>query len=264
MTNRFDRLCVALLALFACAPHAAAQTNNGTVNFNSLETMLADDTDMVSMKSAMWVGWATQVYEYNMPYIEVANDEDSATNITSFEISIGDTLYNFGNEFFKKEETNSAPYPANGEFALTGFATPDVNFTASISDDGDMLIIDFLDGGIAPGERAIFQVDINPDAGEADALLFKDYTSVFFTPNGGDDTSGNSVVSVGYADGTTLSRQLPNPTLSDDAIRFLTTPRPYSEPQPQVDLEPFELVPEPTAGLLAALALAGAAARRRG
>ena len=255
-----------LLALVAITAPAAAQT---TINFSSLETVLANPMGMNDKMTALWTGWATQVYEYNMPFIELKNDSNAPFAVETFRMSIGDENYGFSNVFFRKEETNSYPFTANGEYALTGFSTPDIEFATGIEDGGDTLLVDFsARGGLQPGEVVRFQVDIDRDTDVGGMKLFADYPSVFFTPNGGADTTGNSVIKMSYV-GTsqTTSTTLPNYSMSDATTGFLTTPRPYSVMQP-IDVFPdvpvgFPEIPEPTAGMLAALATATVVARRK-
>lgn len=254
---------------FVAALALSAATQAATINFSSLETVLADPTDMNSKMTALWTGWATQVYEYNMPFIELANESNAPFAINEFRMTIGDTNYNFSNVFFRKEETNSYPYPANGEYAITGFSTPDIDFDTSVEDGGDTLVVDFSSrGGLQPGEVVRFQVDLDRDSDVGGMMMFADFPSVFFTPNGGADTTGNSEISLSYI-GTnqTTSFTVPNYNMSDATTLYLSTPRPYQVMQP-IDVFPdtptgFPEVPEPTAGLLAALAAAAAGARRR-
>ena len=256
-----------VLALAAAI--AAPASSQTTINFSSLETVLVNPMDMNNKMTALWTGWATQVYEYNMPYIELKNDASAPFPVATFRMSIGDTNYGFSNIFFQKESTNSYPYAANGEYALTGFSTPDLDFSTGIEDGGDTLLVDFTArGGLKPGEVVRFQVDIDRDTDIGGMKMFADYPSVFFTPNGGADTTGNSVVTLGYV-GTsqTTSTTLPNYSMSAATTGYLTTPRPYSVMQP-IDVFPdvpvgFPEIPEPTAGVLAAVALAAAAVRRR-
>lgn len=245
---------------------AAGQT---TINFSSLETVLVNPMDMNNKMTALWTGWATQVYEYNMPFIEVKNDASAPYAVETFRMSIGDTDYHFSNIFAHKEDTNSYPFAADGEYALTGFSTPNIDFDTFLELSGDQIVLDFsARGGLQPGEVVRFQVDIDRDVANV-GKMYADYPSVFFTPNGGSDTTGNSVVTLSYV-GTsqTTTTTLPNYAMSDATTGYLTTPRPYSVMQP-IDVFPdtpigFPEIPEPATGLLVVTALAAVAARRRG
>ena len=257
----------AVLALVAAvASPAGAQT---MINFSSLETVLVNPMDMNNKMTALWTGWATQVYEYNMPYIELKNESNAPFAVETFRMSIGDTNYHFSNIFFRKESTNSYPYAANGEYALTGFSTPGIQFDTAVENGGDTLLVDFsARGGLKPGEIVRFQVDLDRDTDIGGMKMFADYPSVFFTPNGGADTTGNSVITLSYV-GTnqTTATTLPNYSMSAATTGYLTTPRPYSVMQP-LDVFPdvpvgFPEIPEPTAGVLAAVAVVAVTARRR-
>lgn len=257
---------LAAVAALSLAPLAGA----ATINFSSLETVLANPGDTQSKMSALWTGWATQLYEYNMPFIELANEPLAPFPIAEFRMSIGDTNYNFSNVFFRKEDTNSYPFPANGEYAITGFSTPNIEFDTRVEEGGNVLVVDFRGrGGLRQGEVVRFQVDIDRDASGPGMLMFADFPTVFFNPNGGSDTTGNSVLTLSYI-GTnqTTSDVLPNFPISSQVAGFLQNPRPYQVMQP-IDVFPdrpfgFPEIPEPAAGLLAGVAAACVAGRRRG
>lgn len=253
-TGFVRRLSAAMVMLLAAVSAQAA-----TVNFSSLETLLADPTDMMSAKTALWTGWLTQLYENNMPYIEITNDADDPA-ITQFTMTIGDADYQFSNEYKNKLWTNSYPYQADGTYALLGYSTPDIELVGSIADNGDTLVIDFGDGGLQPGETVRFQVDIDRDPDAEGAMLFADYTSVFFT----DDSEGsNSFVTMDFAgtDNDASGFLSGSPTGGND----VQVPRPYSEEQvpPMVPPTSLDPIPEPTSVLLVSLAAMGLAARRR-
>lgn len=252
-----------MLAAVAALSPAAAMAQGVSLNFSSLETVLADPDDKMSMMSASWTSWATQLYEYNMPFIEVSNPSTSTLTVESFQMTIGNTNYQFSNEFFRKESTNSHPYPADGSYAITGFSTPGVALNSSVQIDGDQLTVNFEDG-LAPGEVVRFQVDINRDTD--DMMLFADFTSVFFNNDNGDEEVPNSEIRIDYADSDQFALlTLPDFEIDPDVELYQQTPRPYSVMQPiptfpDVVVDP---VPEPTAALLASLALAAVGARRR-
>lgn len=262
ITSRMIRTALAAalaVGLFA-APTSVEAT---TINISSLETVLAEPDNKTSTGYAAWTGWMTQVYEYNMPFVELANAvTDKAVSV--FRMSIGDTNYRFSNLFSNKAMTNSWNIPVNGEYALLGTTTPGIDFSTTIEDDGDTLVIDFGPNGLQPGETVRFQVDIDADPGSQGTMMYAPYSSVFFQ-NGGTDTSNNSVVSVEYIPtGETASATLPNFDVPNAVS--LTTPRPYAVMQ-MVDVQPdFNIgdpIPEPGAVLIAALASVAMATRSR-
>ncbi|MGL4514762.1 MAG: hypothetical protein ACRCT8_16865 [Lacipirellulaceae bacterium] len=243
----------------AGASHAVA-----TLNFSSIETVLADPSDSMSKMHASWVGWQTQVYEYNMPFIKLENTADSPA-ILQYKMTIGDKNYRFSNEFKNKAKTNSWDIPANGAFALLGKSTPSISFTSLVEDGDDTLVLNFGNGGLQPGQRVIFQVDIAPNAGATNMQMFSPYTSVFFTPNG-HSTTNNSVITIDYAGVTPNSVvTLPNFAIDSSAVVSLSTPRPYNQMQmvPVFPDTTIPSIPEPASLALVASVL-GLATGRRG
>ena len=70
----------------------------------------------------------------------------------------------------------------------------------------DFVDIDF-DSGFAPGGFFRFQVDVDPDSFDAGA----DYRTVLFN-NG---PAANSVITVGFSDGTVLTQTIPDAAFQD-------------------------------------------------
>ncbi len=261
---------IAILGL-GMAHNAAAVT----VNFSNIEMALANpenfaddatpDQKMAGMNT-LWVGWQTQVYEYNMPFIEVANT-NANLSISEFRMTIGDTNYQFSNEFLHKDKTNSSPFPANGDYAITGYSTPSIQFTSSIENGGDVLALNFGNGGLKPGEVVRFQVDINADNLDPGMMYFAPYTEVFFNKDGiiGEVEPDNSIVAIEFVEDTPgVSAQIPNyqVTHAVDAL----DPRDHADMQ-MIDLLPplniIEEVPEPSALILLGIAGIGATLNRR-
>ncbi|TWT43310.1 PEP-CTERM sorting domain-containing protein [Botrimarina hoheduenensis] len=243
----------------------ATSTQAATINFSSLETVLADPGHMSAKMYALWTAWFTQVYEYNTPFIELAADADDQP-ITELSLTIGDTAYNFGTEFAGKAWTNASHVGITGQPALLGMTTPGIAFNSFVTDGGDKLVIQFLNGGLQPGQVARFQVDINSDNPADKKANLASYTEVFFDANGGSNIEGNSIVGLGFSNGQTTSVQLPNYDLSDSMMASVSTPRSYNIMQmidPLVPLNITDPIPEPATALLAALAMLGLGGRRR-
>lgn len=246
-----------LVALVACIALSSMQrVEAAMVNFSSIEVALAEPDNKDDIMNALWTGWMNQVYEYNMPFIELANEDTDTLNITEFRFSIGDTNYNFSNEFFNKHKTNSSGIPVTGEYALLGESTPGIPMSSSLADGGDTLVISFGNGGLAPGQTVRFQVDINADdPSDNDMMYFAPYTEVFF--NNGDDTN-NSLISLAF-EGTDQEASAFIPDYEVPNAVSVTTPRPHSVMQMIDPLPGLELtgnrIPEP--GSLALLAIAG-------
>jgi hypothetical protein len=253
--NTFRSLAVMAVALLATAASAA------TINFSSIETVLANPMDKASKMHAAWVGWQTEVYENNMPFIELANEVGQPA-ILSFKMTIGDTNYRFANEFKNKAKTNSWDIPANGQFALAGKSTPGIAFTTTTEDNGDTLVLNFGNGGLQAGQRVIFQVDINPNLNSPSMSMFAPYTSVFF--NSG--APKNSVITLDYAGLVQDSVvELPNFTIPNGMGVDLSSPRPYNQMQmiptfPDTEIPP---IPEPAGLAIVASGAALLAGRRK-
>ena len=252
-----------LAAVFAVMPLTNLQA--ATINMSSIETALAEPDNDNAMHVALWAGFMTQVFEYNMPFIELSLAADDDV-LNEFRMTIGDTDYNFSNEFKNHHRTNASLIPVSGEYALLGHSTPGINFSSSIPDGGDTLVLDFGPGGLQPGQTVRFQVDINADPGSVGTEMFEAYSKVFYQANGGPDNSGNSLITLDFASDPDASVVLPNYSMDTGNIVSLSNPRPYSEMQGidlQGDLEIGE-VPEPTSVALALVAGAmGLASRRR-
>ena len=245
-----------------------------TFNISSLEAALAAPNDPNVINYSTWSGWMTQVFEYNMPLIQIANGPNDDP-ITTFRMSIGDTRYQFSNIFQNKDRTNSWNIFPTGEPALLGMTTPGVNFVSYVADGGDTLVVDFGNGGLQPGEVVRLQVDIDMDPGSVGTMAFADYTSVFFQAGGGADTTGNSVIEMVFANDQSASATLPN-YVAPNAVS-LTTPRPYDDMQmvdnlPALNVtdpgsggngNPDPIIPEPSSLLLGSLACFFSTYRRR-
>lgn len=260
----------ALLVAVAC-PLGTAE--GATINIRSLESLLATPTDYEANTYGLWSGWATQRYEYNMPFIELQTEEFDQP-ISAFRMTIGDTNFVFSNEYDHKNMTNSFDIPANGEYALLGKSTPGIGFDTRVENNGTELVVEF-DQPLGPEQVVRFQVDIDRAPGVTSVSRYAPYTEVFFKVNGGDDTSGNSMITLELVDGPDLGpTTLPNYEITPDSLVGLTSPRSYSTMQMPPDfpdgtggrtrLTPNGEIPEPTALLLALSACLACGARKSG
>ena len=82
----------------------------------------------MSIMSASWAPWSTQIKEYNMPFIEVSNPASSALNtVESFQMTIGDTNYQLLERVLRQEQARTrTPFLADGTWAIKGYSTPDI------------------------------------------------------------------------------------------------------------------------------------------
>lgn len=182
-----------------CTLTAGAMAQVGTVasfslNLSSSEQILANPNDPTVMHFQSWDSPLTRIIERNMPFLELTNSATSTVNLTEFRFTIGDTNYNFGNGFL-------------GDYAVLGTTTPGIDFNAVSG--GDELVMQFNNGGLAPGETVRFQVDIDADPGFM-TFAHPDYRTVFF------DIIGQSASVADDSDNSLATALF---LLSDDSIR---------------------------------------------
>lgn len=272
LNNLIGMQCVALLlaaAVWQSATPAMAQL--GDVGFQvsiaSKEMVLEHPTDQSVKMFAAWDAPFQRIADRNMPFIEVMNLGGSTGNLTEFSITIGDSDFNFSEEYF-------------GSFIMLGDSTPGFSLSSS-SVDGDELVVSIGNGGLAPGEVLRFRIDLDVDAGMEDMFPHPDFRTVLFDMNDmdGNGTSDNSVVTATFAnpnntsETATASAQLMDFTVTGPQAQYFNQSiRPYSQME-GVDIfslqgiTPATVVPEPTSlgiagGLLGAVVLVGRRRRR--
>jgi hypothetical protein len=281
--SRFDKVpsirgaasrAIALLAfvlLSSIANRAMAQSFGAfTLEISEKEMKLEHPTDMMWDKWLMWDTSSQREDERNMPYLQLTNDATSTAPITQLHLTIGDTRFNF------------APVEG-GQYALLG-STPGHTLTSStLGDLGNELVVNIGNGGLAPGEKIRFKINLNVDPSFEGAYsgLFgtsdPDYRTILFDMNGKNVYDPGQPVNVSSADNAMAY------TVFDPAVgaNFQTNPVPFAdEPVPAgnffnnflrqygemdpvliFDLEgsttPGGTIPEPNSGALALLGLMG-------
>ncbi|MDC0936544.1 PEP-CTERM sorting domain-containing protein [Pirellulales bacterium] len=251
----FVRLAALLAIALGLVVSTSADVNaQGSItSFNlaisSSELVLESPNDSMVMHFQSWDSPLNRILERNMPFLEVQNNNNSTANITEIRLTIGDTDFNFTDAVL-------------GEFAVLGTTTP--NVVIDNSTGGDVLVVQFGDGGLAPGEVARFQFDIDADP-DVEAFVHPDYRTVLFDVNGNDDTD-NSIASVVFADageeGEDVVQERRFPDFQQNGPIFANAIiRPYSIME---NVEYFGLpVPEPTSFAMLALIGLGMTATKR-
>ena len=85
---------------------------------------------------------------------------------------IGDVQFHFGNSLM-------------GMYAKLGKDTPGFNLSSTVENSGDTLVVNFLNGGLAPGATVNFQIDLDVDTQFANSFFTNpDYRTVLFDMNG--------------------------------------------------------------------------------
>lgn len=241
-------LCAGAVAAAFAIMGQATQAQSFTYNISTSEALLELPDDMVVQKIEMWDSPLMRIIKRSRPFIEVKNTsaEGSGQNLTMFTMTIGDTDYSFGDSVL-------------GDYAVTGYSTPGVIASTS-APGGDELAISFAGDGLAPGEVARFQIDLDPDPG-LDLYVHPDFRFVLFDMNGGDDSDNSQLSGVFSTSG--LGTQSIIDTVIPDPIAALVATegsiRSYDTQEP-VDMFGGEaLIPEPSSLLLAVLAACSSA-----
>lgn len=143
------------------------------VDFNANPGILASGGSSEAFRSAGWNSQTSLTMDFNSVALRIYNDASSTTNLTEFALTIGDVRFNFANFM----QTNDLLLPpdatciAAGAVAgndhiipldyVTAMATtlgPNPMTVAAGDDAADRVVINFGNGGIAPGYSALFEL----------------------------------------------------------------------------------------------------------
>jgi hypothetical protein len=168
-------LAVLSLATFAVAARAQ---DAFTVNISEKEMLLDHPNDMMWTKYLMWDLGYQRMMNRNAPYIELENAATSASPITEFHLTIGDSRFNFA----PLSNTSSA-------VVAVGSSTPGFALTGSTANNGDELVVTIGNGGLLPGHLVRFQLKLGVDPSYAATYAASfgasqpDYRTVLFDIN---------------------------------------------------------------------------------
>ena len=194
---------LAVAALAVAVSPAAAQIDNAsfTLKISEREKALSDPTNAELQNFLMWDLGADRVAARSMPFIELRNDSTSDAPITEFRMTIGDDRFHFDCGMI-------------GVCAMLGKTTPGISMSSSVIDNGDLLVVGFGNGGLAPGEVVRFKIALAVDAGynfykapDFRTVLFdmngiNVYDGFLHSPSNVDPTDDNAKVSVLYQKGS--------------------------------------------------------------
>lgn len=262
-------LTLAMIAtLGSVAVEAEAQVNNFSVNISSSDRFLmALNTSMEGtvMQEEMCDNPNNRVQRRNRPAVRVDNSADSDSNLTSFTLRIAadDFLFGTGDSAF--DGFNNSPikvsaYSMPGVEILGATISDVANATNSDENGADKLLtVNF--SGIAPGEFAIFHIDL--DTSIATDFQLPDFRGVLFGADVGNGNMSPAYFNAAFADGTNIPEA--QFATSTAAIPYTgMNIRPYHAMDPII---PFGgsngVVPEPTSLVLFGMGLAGLSRIRR-
>lgn len=255
-------------ALASRSAQAVITDTDWSLKISERELAFRPATDAMAMKTLMWDLPANRRTARSLPTICLTN-ESATASITQFKMSIGDEQFNFGNSYF-------------GTYAKLGKDTPGFSLSSSTEDDGNILVVNFLNGGIAPGKTVNFLFDIDPDAGLG-LYAYPDYRTVLFDMNGDNYFQGAGIVNdpssednanvwitfsqSGMSPVTTAPVAFADPNVLDGSARFVngqTARYGESDPVRAFPLIGGAVIPEPTSAVLCLFGLAaGCYGRRR-
>jgi hypothetical protein len=164
---------VALISIsISSTPARAVITDTDwSLKISERELAFRPASDMMAMKSLMWDIPSSRMAARNLPFICLTN-ESAAASISEFKMTIGDEQFHFANSLM-------------GMYAKLGRETPGFAISSNVADGGNTLVVNFLNGGLAPGKTVDFQFDIDVDAAFANSFyMHPDYRTVLFDMNG--------------------------------------------------------------------------------
>ncbi|MEM9186696.1 MAG: PEP-CTERM sorting domain-containing protein [Planctomycetota bacterium] len=249
-----------LTALAVCLGARSADAQQAfSFAASSEEMLLAYPDDMMVQKIVEWQSPLVRAINQSRPFLQVTNSTGGSVmpaNIETFTITIGDTAFNFGDAVL-------------GDFAVLGDTSTDGVIIESVTplNNGDAIQVKFGNGGLAPGEVARFQVDIDHDDPGAGGFVYPDFRSVFYdvveegSPTSTADNSQITAVFVEGADTLDLSTTLPDQTVPVGSIGSSVIVNSFFSYGTEVPLDNFEIppveIPEPATMVLSVLGLLG-------
>jgi|GEM_PF-6715062 len=240
-----------LVVAMLSAAHATVRAQNTfNIDFNANIGILANDGNANSMMNAKWNTQLALLMDFNSVALRIHNDATSTENITQFALTIGDERFNFANftqtgdlllggdvVMSSAAAVNNNPHLMSMDGISASVTTNDVNpVSVAAGDDGaDRLVVDFGNGGIAPGYSALFEVRFEFDdsialadrptnepllgiANSPIVPLFPSYQRILFDTDGASpsfysdivdlvDSSDNGQATVTYSSGLSSAAQ---------------------------------------------------------
>jgi hypothetical protein len=205
-----------LITISTCATPAQAviTDTDWSLKISEREKAFRPATDLMAMKALMWELPSSRMFARNLPFICLTN-ESATASITEFKMTIGDEQFHFANSLM-------------GMYAKLGKDNAELSLSSTVADGGNTLLVNFLNGGLAPGETVDFQFDIDVDAQFANAFFQNpDYRTVLFDMNGDNlYMSAGIVHEVSSADNAKVSLKFEMPGMPS----VMVGPVPFEDP----------------------------------
>ena len=198
---------IASLAALAASPaHAVIQNASFELFISELESELPEGGPEMSVSSA------ELVFLRSKPYIELKNSAISDAPITELRMTIGDKAFHF----------SDCDGPKCAGFVKIGSnddGLPLSDIQSSVEDNGNLLVVRFLNGGLQPNEFVHFKIDIDADSAGPE---YADYGTVLFDYNGHQwyDTSPEGISSADNAQVSAIYQMTGMPALTLGPVAF--------------------------------------------
>jgi hypothetical protein len=247
-----------LAVLVAMVGAASGQSTSApfSVKISEMEKAL------VNGMTLMPINGFSQDVARNMPYVEVTNL--SPTALVEFQLTIGDEMYHFSDDYF-------------GSYAMLGKTTPGFDLTSTTANAENRLIVQFGNGGLQQNEVVRFKIDLDVDANAAHLInnAYPNYFTILVDNTSDPDDSDNAVPSARFSGSTSLVSLSPFPDIQLmganglPSLYYNGNRGPFGTPAPITTVASgglAEVVPEPSSVLLvgfAGICLSQLRARRR-
>jgi hypothetical protein len=158
--------------------------SNWSLKISEKSKAITDPSNTALQNFLMWDLGSDRMMNRNMPYLELENLHDSLP-ITEFRMTVGDPRFHF-NCSTLSECAMVADKPAGTE--VTTSVVPGEGDQSP--NQGGELVLDFGNGGLAPGQSVLFKIALGVDAAY-EFFHRPDFRTVLFDMNGINVYDGN-------------------------------------------------------------------------